>query len=251
MRNLLLCVSLAVLSACADPTGVPGVSGNGSSAIDQAPSQRHMQLARAAGLNPPSAISGAARAEGGLARDVVLAGAMTANPVGMSSAAGLAGGVIGILASPPAPAEMWDKTIVRLPAGQSAAAFSRQMQDAIEKMTGPWARPGYAAIELAGQRLYSNCGGGGNVRPAMRCLEGIEVILTPVGRLDGDTVYVMRTQEYGKADFLSANPLNNVSQHKALSRAFPGKVFTYLAPRRVRGGWSPAGIYDAGKTYPL
>lgn len=251
MKPQAFCALIGLLAGCADPTGVPGSAGGNVGAIDQAPSARHMQLARAAGLNPPSAITDAAQAEGGTARDLALTAAMTANPVGMSSAAGLAGGVIGILAAPPAPAEMWDKTIVRLPAGQPSSAFAAQMQDPIEKMTGPWARPGYAPIEVAGQRLYSNCGGGGTVRPAMRCLNGIEVILTPVGRLGGDTVYIMRTQEYGQADFLSGNPLANVDEHKALSRAFPGKVFTYLAPRRVKGGWSPAGIYDAGKTYPL
>lgn len=249
MRALILLPAVLALAACADATGVPPAAAPG--AANQPPSAAHVQLARAAGLNPPSAIAGAARAEGGTARDVALAGTLAVNPVGTSNLGGLGVGVLSILAAPPEPAEMWDKTIVRLSAGQSPAAFAAQMQAAIIKMGAGGERAGYAPIKLVGQTLYSRCGGGDGARPAPGCLNGVEVILTPVGKLRGDTIAIMRTEEYGTADFLSNNPLANVAQHEALSRAFPGKVYTYLAPRRTAKGWTPAGIYDAGRIYPL
>ena len=61
---------------------------------------------------------------------------------------------------------MWDKTIVRLSAGQSPAAFAAQMQAAIIKMGAGGERAGYAPIKLVGQTLYSRCGGGDGARPA-------------------------------------------------------------------------------------
>lgn len=247
MRRLLASALLLSLAACADSTGVPMTG-----AIDQAPSAEHLALAHAAGLNPPSAITSAAKAEGGAARDVALAGAAAVNPVGMSNVAGFGLGVLSVLAAPPEGPEVWDTTLVKLPTGSSPDRFAADMQVAVEKMTGAWARPGYTRITSPrGQTLYASCAGAAGALPPIRCLQGIEVVLTPMGKMGGSTVYVMRLEQYGSARLFSPSPLNNVDQHKALSRAFPGRVYTYLAPRRMAKGWTPAAIYDAGRTYPL